>query len=84
MSISSDIMKELSDVVSTIVVNKSGNLNGETATEVTVNLLDGKQVIGTFANHPRSSFGGVDFAGPKDIPGLMISKIRSVLEGTYE
>lgn len=79
MSISSDIAKHFSDEVDSVRVNKGAELHGESATEVTVFLKDGRTVTGTFTDHPRTGFGGVEFSGPKDITGLMVSKVSSVL-----
>lgn len=41
-------------------------------------------VEGTFTTELKSAFGGVDFAQKKDIPLLMASKVRAVLNGTAE
>lgn len=81
MSISSEIAAQFQEGVDTVKVDKYAVHYGEKATEVTVYLSNGKTVTGTFTDHPRSGFGGVDFAGPKDIVGLMVSKVRQVLEG---
>ena len=70
--------------ISHVVIDKDTNLHGEKATKVVATLSDGRTVEGLFTSHPRAGFGGVDFAGPKDIVGLMISKIKSVLGGTAE
>lgn len=59
-------------------------LHGEEATGVTVYLLDGRFVEGTFSKNPRKSFGGVQFSGPKPVADLMIAKVRAVLDGTAE
>lgn len=83
MSISSELIENFPERISTIRVEKS-DLHGEDATEVTVNLIDGRTLTGTFAKHPRSGFGGIQFSGPKDIVALMTAKIQSVLEGSYE
>lgn len=84
MSIGGELIKEFPDQISTVVVNKERKLHGEQAVEVEVNLQDGRTVTGTFTSHPRAGFGGVDFAGPKDVVGLMKAKIEAVLRGTYE
>jgi hypothetical protein len=86
MSLSDDILKKLDTpgVVSTIRVDKHDHHHGECATKVVVDLMSGQRVEGKFTTHPKSGFGGVTFGGPKDIAGLMVSKIRSVMEGTAE
>lgn len=81
MSLSSEIAKHFPEEVDSIKVDKYDVLYGEKATTVTVFLDNGKTVTGTFTDHPRTGFGGVDFAGPKDIVGLMVTKVRQVLEG---
>lgn len=89
MSISEDILDAFkhddhtNDVVG-VNVNKDAKLHGEDAVEVMVTLFNGAVLTGTFTKHPRAAFGGVEFAGPKDIAGLMIAKIESVLRGTAE
>lgn len=86
MSISTEIVAHFQKqgVVDTVIVNKKSELHGEEAIDVLVNLYDGRWVAGSFTSHPRQGFGGVEFAGPKDIPALMIAKVESVLKGTAE
>jgi hypothetical protein len=84
MSIATEIMNVHQDAVDTVTVNKNAELNGEAAVQVVAHLKDGRTVAGTFTSHPRSGFGGIEFSGPKDITTLMIKRIQSVLDGTYE
>jgi len=77
------IKAQVPEVWSVFVV-KNAQLAGEPATRVTVQLQDGRTVEGTFTKHPREGFGGVEFSGPKDIVGLMVSKTRAVLDGKAE
>lgn len=79
MSISSDIMTRFPETVMSVKVNKDAVHYGESAVEVTALLKDGRTVTGTFTDQPRAGFGGVEFSGPKNIPALMIAKIRSVI-----
>jgi hypothetical protein len=58
--------------------------HGESATEVTAVLADGRTVTGTFTTEDKAGFGGVQFATRKDVPGLMVAKVRAVLAGTAE
>lgn len=80
MSIASEIKDRFNGEVASIKVDKNAVHYGESATEVLAVLENGKTVTGTFTDHPRDGFGGIEFAGPKDIVGLMVSKIRQVLE----
>lgn len=84
MSISSQIIESLPDVISTIQIDKDAEVHGEPATIVKVALLNGKVVEGSFTKESRSGFGGVEFHQTKDIAALMIHKIRSVMNGTAE
>jgi hypothetical protein len=84
MSIGSEIMERVGDKVSTIRVDKANTLHGEDAISVHVGLINGKTVDGIFTTQPRANFGGVEFSGPKDVVGLMVAKIESVLRGTAE
>lgn len=84
MSIASEILAEFTDEVASVRVDKDAKLHGEDAIEVTAVLSNKKVVTGTFTSHPKSGFGGVEFSGPKNVVGLMVSKINSVLEGKAE
>lgn len=84
MSIATEIIDAFKGDVSTVRVNKHADLHGEDATEVKVDLIDGRRVIGTFATESKPGFGGVEFSSTKDIPGLMKAKIKAVLEGKAE
>jgi hypothetical protein len=59
-------------------------VHGEEAMEVTVTLVDGRTVTGTFTTEARPGFGGVEFATRKDVAQLMRSKVAAVLRGTAE
>lgn len=82
MSISTEILSHVGDGIDSIRVDKNATLYGESAVEVVVHLDDGRTVTGTFTTEPREGFGGVVFSQKKDIVGLMVSKIRAVLDGT--
>lgn len=79
-----EIMSAFENEVREVRINKDSELHGEPATKVTAYLADGRTVEGVFTRHPRGGFGGVTFAGPKDVVGLMTSKIRAVLDGRAE
>lgn len=70
--------------VQDVVVTKSLEINGEPTTRVFAVLANGQTVQGDFATESKSGFGGVEFNTKKDIGGLMIAKIKSVLRGTAE
>lgn len=81
---SDEITNALPGEIDTIRINRDSVFHGEVATTVIVNLVNGKQVVGKFTTRPRGSFGGVVFSEQKDIGGLMIAKIKSVLAGRAE
>jgi len=83
MGIRTDIAEAVPEVTA-VYVDKGADIHGEPATKVTVYLEGGMAVEGIFTNEPRKGFGGVEFSGPRDIAGLMIVKIKSVLDGTAE
>lgn len=86
MSVSTDIMQshpKFKDVIDTIKVTKT-EMYGEKATSVVVNLATGQTVTGTFTTEAKPGFGGVEFSSQKDIAGLMVAKIESVLEGKHD
>lgn len=70
--------------VEEVMVKKDAFLHGQEATEVEALLEDGRSVIGTFTDGDNTEFGGIDFEQRKNIGALMVSKIKSVLEGTAE
>jgi hypothetical protein len=84
MSIATEIMEQLGGEVRSVDVDRDAKIHGEDATEVVATLADGRTVTGTFVRHSREGFGGVQFSAPKDVAGLMVSKIRDVLAGTAE
>jgi hypothetical protein len=59
-------------------------MHGEKAVSVVVTLNDYRRVTGTFTTESKPGFGGVDFSEKKDPAALMIHKVKSVLEGTYD
>lgn len=67
-----------------VTIDREAAHHGEPAIDVTVICVGGRTVTGTFIKDGREGFGGVDFDGRKDVAGLMISKVRAVLDGRAE
>lgn len=91
MSLSMELWDAVKDIpgVKTTSIRRDVELNGEKAIQARVVIEqehDSAQwaVVGTFSTQDKDSFGGVDFSLRKDIPGLMASKVRSVLAGTAD
>lgn len=82
--ISADIIKAFPEKEVVLVRVDKTRVHGERAVEVEAILSNGKTVTGSFTTDDKAAFGGVEFAGRKDVVGLMISKIKSVLGGTAE
>jgi hypothetical protein len=82
--ITTRVLAEFPTEVRSLVVSKNVEHHGEPATRVVVTLFDGRYIEATFTNQPRAGFGGVEGGKPKDIGGLVIAKIRAVLEGRAE
>lgn len=83
MSIKADILYEIGSEIFTIYTVKS-NYHGQRSTKVVVGLKNGQKLEAEFVTERPDSFGGVEFATDKDIPGLVVSKIRQMLRGTAE
>lgn len=84
MNISEQIIETFPGLVDTVQVDKKADLYGQSAVKVEVALVSGKLIEGKFTTEARPGFGGVEFSSKKDIAGLMISKIRSVMIGAAE
>lgn len=84
MSIITEILTAFPDDVRSVQVDKNNDLHGEVATQVMVNMVDGRSITGHFTTEQKSAFGGVVFSQQKDISALMTAKVRSVLKGTAE
>lgn len=70
--------------VERFAIDGDSSLHGDSAIEVTVVLVDGRTVVGTFTTEAKPGFGGVEFDTRKNIPQLMRSKVEAVLAGTAE
>lgn len=91
MSLSMDLWDAVKDIpgVKVSSIRRDVELHGEKAVQARVVIEqpdDSAQwaVVGTFTTEDKDGFGGVDFDLRKDVPGLMASKVRSVLNGTAE
>lgn len=82
--ISADIIRAFPGGEVSVVAVKKTKIHGERAVQVIAYLDDGKTVTGTFTTEDKAAFGGVEFAGRKDVVHLMVKKIESVLGGTAE
>lgn len=82
--ISADIIKAFPGGEVEVVGVTKTKIHGERAIQVIAYLHEGKTVTGTFTTEEKAAFGGVVFAGRKDVVGLMVAKIDQVLRGTAE